>query len=440
MRRVLMITPHFPPDATAGAHRVRLLAPYLQQYGWEPTVLTCEVEAYEGQIDPGLLSMVPSSLRVVRAPALPVTLTRRAGVGDLGLRAFRGLYKQAVALLESERFDAVFVTIFPAYPALLGPLLVRRFGLPFVLDYQDPWVNAWGDSVGGGKGGRVDMKSRAVRWLAETLEPYAVRAATAITAVSEGTYEPILARNPASRPITAAIPLGAEPRDFADHSADSPTPLPVDFSDGRVHVCYTGTVLPLGFETLRAVLEGARRVRDTRPELYDRLRLHFIGSSNQVTDTREERVMPIARELGVDPIVSEIPRRVPYSSVVRIQKQAAALLALGSTEHHYTASKIFPLLLARRPLLAMYHERSTVVDVLRNVARPPSVRLLTFSDTERANACVAGVAQWLTDIVVNPVWRESDVNASALREFSAERLAGRLATVFDQAIQQRAAA
>ena len=39
MRRVLMVSPHFPPDTTAGAHRVRLLAPHLAAHGWEPTVV-----------------------------------------------------------------------------------------------------------------------------------------------------------------------------------------------------------------------------------------------------------------------------------------------------------------------------------------------------------------------------------------------------------------
>ena len=35
-RRVLMVSPHFPPDSSAASHRVRLLAPYLGEHGWEP--------------------------------------------------------------------------------------------------------------------------------------------------------------------------------------------------------------------------------------------------------------------------------------------------------------------------------------------------------------------------------------------------------------------
>ena len=33
MRRLLMVSPHFPPDSSAGTHRVRLLAPHLPEFG-----------------------------------------------------------------------------------------------------------------------------------------------------------------------------------------------------------------------------------------------------------------------------------------------------------------------------------------------------------------------------------------------------------------------
>src|SRR3954466_9299554 len=171
MRRVLFISPHFPPDSTAGTHRVRLLAPHMAAQGWEPTVLTVDPRDYEGRLDPLLASSVPESLRVVRARAWPADVTRRLGVGDLGLRGFSGLRREAFRILRGEPFHALFVTIYPTYPALLGPMLKRRFALPFVLDYQDPWVGEWGRSVGGGAGQTADFKSRATRLAASRLEP-----------------------------------------------------------------------------------------------------------------------------------------------------------------------------------------------------------------------------------------------------------------------------
>ena len=126
MRRLLMISPHFPPDSSAGTHRVRLLAPHLDGYGWAPTVLTVAEQDYEGRIDPELAALVPPSLPVVRCRALSHRLTRPVGVGDLGLRALPGLRRTAWQLFEQHAFDAVFITIYPTYPAVLGPMLKRR--------------------------------------------------------------------------------------------------------------------------------------------------------------------------------------------------------------------------------------------------------------------------------------------------------------------------
>jgi len=169
MRRVLIVSPHFPPDSSAASHRVRLLAPHLANAGWMPTVVTLEPSAYEGRLDPELGALVPPSLDVVRAPAWSPASTRWAGLGDLGLRAFTGLKRTCRGLLKRHRYHAVFITVYPVYPALIGPRLKAEFGVPFVLDYQDPWVGAWGRAVGGGPGGAIDWKSRAssaplMRW------------------------------------------------------------------------------------------------------------------------------------------------------------------------------------------------------------------------------------------------------------------------------------
>ena len=146
MRRVLLISPHFPPDSSAATHRVRLLAPHLSKWGWDPTVLTLEPSAYHGGLDANLLRSVPDSLRVVRCGALSTRVARvrryrRSGTLE---PALSHLYRAASRLLRDESFDAVFITIFPAYTSILGPRLSRRFGVPFILDYQDPWIGAWG--------------------------------------------------------------------------------------------------------------------------------------------------------------------------------------------------------------------------------------------------------------------------------------------------------
>ncbi len=432
MKRVLMVSPHFPPDSSAAAHRVRLLAPHLAGAGWTPTVVTVDPAAYEGRLDPDLAALVPASLQVVRAPAWPAGWTRRVGLGDLGLRAFSGLGRVCRTLLARERFDALFITVYPVYPALLGPRLKRRFHIPFVLDYQDPWVGAWGLTVGGGPDGAPDWKSRVSRRLGAWLEPRAVAAADALIAVSQGTIDGVVRRVPgAARLPHEAIPLGFEPADFEPLLRVPRAHAHFDPTDGLVHLCYVGTLLPAGLDTLRLLLEALRRLAGTEPAVAGRLRLHFFGTSNQsMSDVY--RVMPIARDLGVDAQVSEVPGRLDYLDALAVLTSASGILLLGSSERHYTASKLYPALLARRPILALFHEASSVVDILRNVGREPTVRLVTYGDAPSEPGDVSTVVGHLSALAKSPAYEPLDVRLDRAADVSACALARRLAGVFDR--------
>jgi hypothetical protein len=110
-----------------------------------------------------------------------------------------------------------------------------------------------------------------------------------------------------------------------------------------------------------------------------RLRLHFFGTSNQ-SDSAVDRVLPVARECGVADAVTEVPGRLDYLDALSVLTSASAILLLGSAERHYTASKLFPALLAKRPILALFHEASSVVSILRAAAVEPTVRVLTYGD------------------------------------------------------------
>ena len=433
MRRVLFISPHFPPDSTAGTHRARLLAPRLPEHGWEPTVLTVDPADYEGPLDPALAESVPGGVRIVRARAWPARLTRALGVGDLGLRAFEGLWREATQLLARERFDALFITIYPTYPALLGPLLKRRFKVPFVLDYQDPWVGEWGRSVGPANGSGPDAKSRASRWLAMRLEPMALRAADGVTAVSTATYVQALERHRIARPGAAAeLPIGWDEHDvaFLRRRSDRSAPL-FSKSDGLVHIVYVGTLLPAGLDTLRAMCTAVSHWRRRDASSAARLRIHFIGTSNQRSGGAP-RVLPIARELGVADVVTEHPDRLDYFDALQALDDADGVLLMGSNEPHYTPSKLYPAMASGRPMLAIYHAASTATGMLRRFGSAPAVRLITYDETAPVAAHVDEIATQLCELVRTPRYGEGDVDRRALDDVSASALARRLAGVLER--------
>ena len=438
MRRVLIVSPHFPPDSTAGTHRARLLAPRLREHGWEPTVLTVDPRDYDGALDPALGASVPADLRVVRARAWPVALTRPFGVGDLGLRAFEGLWREATHLLSHDSFDALFITIYPAYTALLGPLLKKRFGVPFVLDYQDPWVGEWGLSVGSGPYGRPDVRSRLTRAVAEWLEPLALGAADAVTAVSRGTYEPALQRNPrAQLKATAELPIGWDERDVEFLRAQPPAARLIPADDRLVHLACIGTLPPTMLESLRAFFAALARLRERDPARGAALRVHFFGTSSLRSDRAPLVALPIAREAGVQDLITEAPARLNYFDALRALDEATAVLLLGTSEPHYTPSRLFTAMQSGRPVLAMYHAESPATDLLRRFGRPPAVYLIGYGPHRAVADCVDDVCGALGALALHPAYDPGQVDRGVIAHASATALAGRLAAIFDRVAEHR---
>jgi hypothetical protein len=200
---------------------------------------------------------------------------------------------------------------------------------------------------------------------------------------------------------------------------------------------YVGTLLPTGTDTLRALFAGIERLRHSAPPLAGRLRLRFVGTSNQRSIGPAPRVLPIAREFGLEEIVTEEPSRLDYFDAMQALVESDAVLLLGSREPHYTPSKVFPALLSERPLLALCHEASPVVELLRRVGGPPAIRLVTYGDRRPVREEADVVAAALREMLADRGWPHRSLDFRPLESTSAHALAGRLAGLLDALQEER---
>jgi hypothetical protein len=428
VNRVLIVSPHFPPDNGAASHRMRLLAPRLLEHGWKATVVAADSRDLASGKEPELEEFVHGTLCVERVRALGGGRGRFLGIGDLGLRTLTSAYRRSRDLLRSEVYDAILVTLPPHYTALLGPWLHRASGVPYVLDYQDPWVGAWGVTVGGGPGGRPEWKSRISHRIARLLEPYAVAKAAGLISVSAGTLDGVLERNPELRRLPRAeVPLGGEPLDFARARHTLRANRFFDASDGLLHVAYVGTVPPVGgLAVVQGFFAGLALLLSRRPDLRARLRFHFLGTSMLSVGTPAPLVLPLAEHADVRDCVEEHPLRIGYLEALTVLSQAGALLLLGGTERHYTASRIYPALLSGAPLVAVYREESTVCKVLLQQGPKATTHLVTFGASEGPQSVRERVAEALAALAAEPPSRRSN-SAPDIGDWSASALAGRMA-------------
>ena len=65
MQSVVMIAFNFQPNGSAGVHRPLRFVRHLPPRGWHPTVVAAN-NPHQGRYDPGLLSLVPDQVEVVR--------------------------------------------------------------------------------------------------------------------------------------------------------------------------------------------------------------------------------------------------------------------------------------------------------------------------------------------------------------------------------------
>jgi len=427
--RVLMVSPHFPPINAPDHQRVRMCLPYLGEFGWEPHVLTVDPRFVEGFRDPGLAETVPDEVPVTRVGALPARLTRRFGLGSLGLRALGPLGRAGDRLLRTRRFDVVFfsTTIFPAMG--LGPRWKRRRGVPYVLDMQDPWVSDYYQRTGiRPPGGRI--KYAFAQWLARRGEPRAMRDAARVVSVSPD-YPTVLRQRypdlPAERFVV--MPFGASERDADFVRTTGIRHSVFDPSDGLLHWTYLGRGGADMALALRGLFLALRRVRSRDPRC-ERLRLHFVGTSYAGKDRAQKTVAPLADKMGVGDLVHEQTERIPYLEGLALLRESDAVLLIGSDDATYSASKVYPCVLAGRPLLAVLHRDGLAGEVIRTCNAGAAVG---FASGESLEDLAGRVEPELTRLLDLPPGTPAKPDWTAFAPYTAREMTRRLCQVFDEA-------
>jgi hypothetical protein len=357
VKKILIISPHFPPSNLVGAHRARLFGIHLPAFGWEPVILTVDEKYYEETPDYHLNRLVPAGLRVEKASAFPVTRPRL--VGDIGLRGFLGLYRKGKELIREEKIDFLLVTIPSFYAALLGRWLHARTGVPYGIDYQDPWVHHFPGSD------RLFSRHWFSSRLAGWLEPIAVKKARLIIGVAEGYYKGVLDRNPRLRDLalSGAMPIGGEKADHEKVAELDLRPYLFSKTPGKLRLMYAGAMLPKAYGPLEAILDAISR----NAAVFEDLEIYFVGTGKTPDDPEGYNVRPLAQKYGLwNKVIFEHPRRIPYLEVLVHLEAVDGVFILGSTEPHYTPSKVYQGVLSRKPIFAVLHQASSAVQVIRS--------------------------------------------------------------------------
>jgi glycosyltransferase involved in cell wall biosynthesis len=319
MRRLLYVSPYFPPQSRVGALRPLKFVRHLPDQGWEPVVL-CDLRRGD-PIDADLLAAIPASTTVIREYG------RRAARNERTLGEHGPDIPHAVAagrrILARHPCAAILVNADPYAATLVGRKLALHGGLPLVLDFRDPWAPCEL---------RRPMRPPLQRLVTDRLERMAVQAASRVilnTDAARDAYVEHYRDLPSTRFVTI--------RNHSDPEliASTPAPAPAAFTLlllGNLRRFVEGDVL------LQALSELRRRGHSPA-----RVRLRVVGRV-------PEAVWSQARQLEVADLL-EVEPPIPYRQIGGVMQSADVLVAISHAGRQRIPAKVYDYLTTSRPIL-----------------------------------------------------------------------------------------
>ncbi len=400
--------------------------PYFKTFGWDAEVVTVN-EIYSEVIkDDLLLQSVPADIKVHKVEALNKTWTAKFGLGSLALRSMWYYRKKVNQLLKNQKFDLIYfsTTQFPL--CILGAYWKKRFGIPYVVDMQDPWHSDYYKD-------KPKEEQPAKYWfsyrLNKYLEPLAMKQVAGLISVSQNYIDDLKARYPVIKNIKSlTLPFGAFKPDLEiarAHEADFEPLLDTKYTN----IVYIGRGGADMYLALNVVFGAFKKALDEHPETLKKIRFHFLGTSYAPSDQGKQTVLPVAKQHGIEQYVVEQTNRISYYHTLITLQQAHALFIPGSDDPKYTASKIYPYILTNKPVLALFNERSPALQVLKEYG-------VQFAYSFNSTPDIDYKLSVFFSLLVSGNIPEQHYAESAIERYSAKNMAKQQCQFFDEVMSQ----
>jgi hypothetical protein len=405
---------------------VRLALPYFEENRWTAEVLAVKPEFVEAINEPELLETLPPECRIHRVSAFPQKVTRMLGFGSLALRAGWHLRREGERLLGTGRYDAVYFssTVFSTFG--LGPIWKRRFGIPYFVDFQDPWwSNYYKDRPQRPPGGwlKYGLTQRSAR----KNEGEVVLEAAGVTCVSGAYAEMLKKRYPdVSDEKFLELPFGASERDaeLAGLRREER-----GLREGGKEVWrYIGRG---GADMAAALRIFSTILPEAEPKPFQ---LELMGTSYAGGAQAEQTMAPVLEKSLGKGNVTECPQRIGFFESIRKLKKADRLILFGSDDPGYTASKLYNYILAKRPLLVICREESSVARIVRETR---AAELITFGEHEIKmkmkikKEWEEAMGRWLA---MDPA-KDPATDWKAFEPYTARKMTEKLCRFFDERLE-----
>jgi len=352
VKRVLMVAFHFPPlRGSSGIQRALKFAQYLPAQGWQPLVLSAHPRAYLNQ-GPDQMGEIPPEAIVRRAFALDTGRHLAWRGRYLGFMAWPdrfaawvlGAVPAGLAMVRKYRPQVLWTTYPIASATLIGLLLHKLTGLPWVIDFRDPMTDVTYPP---------DPRVRAIwRWI-ERKAVYNAALVVCNTPSAVVTYTTRYPELPRSR--FAMLENGYDEENFRN-AALAPT---TGRAPGQPFtLIHSGIIYPSERDPVPLV----RALGELKASgAIDAGQLHLVLRAT----AHDDYVRGLLEEHGISDLVTIAPH-VPYQAALAEMLSADGLLVLQATNcNHQIPAKLYEYLRAGRPILALTDAAGDTAATLR---------------------------------------------------------------------------
>lgn len=400
-RSFQIVTQYFPPEQGAAQVRLGSLAAALVEAGNQVEVVTALPNYPLGRIFDGWPHRLRSRGTTDGLPTVRVWVYASMGTGVKRMANYLSFsVTSLVGMVGTRRADWTLVeypTLFGALPAVAWSRLRRRKVMVILADL-------WVDSI-------VEIGVLGDGWIVGALraaEGWMLRTATAVTAVTVGMRDGVIAQGVAAERV-AWLPNGVDVDLFHPGPDDAEVRRQLGVPDGHRMLLYAGTHGHV--HGLDVVLDAAVALRD------DPVTFVLVGDGSEKAD-----LVRRAGELGLDNVVFHDP--VSPAEVARYLRGALAGLATvrrGDIYDTVRSAKMMPIMASGRPVLYSAADEGArlVASVGSGIVTPPedvdalvgAIRALVADPAEADRLGAIGrrwtcdhaswrslVADWLVDL------------------------------------------
>lgn len=211
-RKLLIVGLHFAPTAASGTYRMVGLARHLPHHGWRTIVVAPPSLPWEA-VDPNLRSPAPPETTLVPVPYPRSILARPLRAIDPFAAWLLQAAAASVKAVREHRPDAILTTGPPHVTHAVGLYLKRRFGIPWIADFRDPWMTVGDEATPtcGNPGGPHSIRRRILN----RLESSAIANADVVATTAPGATELLRTAFPDQESKIITLTNGYDPEAFA---------------------------------------------------------------------------------------------------------------------------------------------------------------------------------------------------------------------------------